>query len=336
MKIPLRHKMPVLILVLTLMFGGLGRAGAQTANCKEGTRVIAHVFGESCVPENPEQVVALEWTYVEDLLALGVQPVGVADIQGYNNWVKIPVALGEDVVDVGRRQEPNLETIAELNPDLIIAVGFRAGQNYDDLSAIAPTLVFDPYPTDLSVSQFDEMLNTFNTIATAVNHETEADAVLEGLKAHFSQAAAALEAAGRGGESFILSQGWTTDSVATFRLFTDNALAAQILVQIGLENAWDVEPQQYGFTEAGIEGFVALADRDFNFFYVAPESDNDIFLESPLWSSLNFVKSEKAYWLGGDVWFFGGPYSAELLVDTVLAAMGVEIPVVAEATEATG
>jgi ABC-type Fe3+-hydroxamate transport system substrate-binding protein len=310
-------------------------AAQETPKCEAGFRLIAHAGGITCVSENPERVVVLEWTYAEDLLALGVQPVGVADIAGYNNWVKVPVALDEDVVDVGTRQEPNLERIAELNPDLILAVSFRTAQNYDDLSAIAPTLVFDPYPVDGS-SHFDEMVNTFKTIATAVNREAEGEAALAEMEAYFEQAQAALEAAGRGGESFILSQGWVADSAAIFRLFTENAMAVQILEQIGLENAWDDAPQQYGFTEVGIEGFVELADKDFNFFYVAQEADNTSFAESPLWNSLPFVQAGHDYWMGGDVWLFGGPLSAELLVETVLTNMGIEPPVAAEATpEAT-
>ncbi len=302
--------------------------GQATTVCEDGFVWTAHVMGETCIPENVERVVVLEWTYAEDLLALGVQPVGVADIAGYHNWVKIPLALDEHVVDVGTRQEPNLERIAALEPDLIIGVYFRLGENYDDLSAIAPTLVFNPYPEDLAVSQYDEMLTTFSTIAAALNREAEGQQVLAAMEAHFAAAKTALEAAGHGADSFILSQGWTADSVATFRLFTDNAMAVQILEQIGLENAWDDARQLYGFTQIGIEGFAELSEQDFNFFYVAQQDDNQFFADSPLWSSMNFVKAGQAYWLGGDAWLFGGPLSATVVVDAVLTAMGVELPAV--------
>ena len=293
---------------------------AQT--CDEGFYLIEHAMDEICVPENPERIVVLEWSYIEALLALDIQPVGVADIEGYEEWVRIPEALDEDVQDVGSRAEPNLEMITELNPDLIIAVKFRVGENYDDLSAIAPTLVFDPYPTDLS-SQYEEMLTTFTTIASVLNREEDGQQVLDDMEAYFADAATALDEAGRGEETFILAQGWTTDSVVTFRLFTDNAMAVEILAQIGLQNAWDEEPQPYGFTQIGIEGFADIPDT--NFFYVAQDTDNTLFDESPLWGSLPFVQSERDYWLGGDVWLFGGPHSAELLVDTVLQSMGVEM-----------
>lgn len=291
--------------------------------CEAGTRQVEHVMGVACVPENPQRVVALEWRFVENLLALGIQPVAVADINGYHRWVKIPLELSADTVDIGTRNEPNLEAIAALNPDLIIGVAFRLTENYDDLSAIAPTLVFDPYPADLS-SQYDEMLTSFRQMAAAVNREVEAEAVLAHMDMHFAEARNALESAGRLGESFILSQGWVTDGTATFRLFTDNAMAVQFLERIGLANAWADAPQLYGYTEVGIEGFAELNEKTFNFFYVAQNEANDEFAASPLWSSLKFVQDEQAYWLGGDVWMFGGPLSAEVLVDTVLQAMGVE------------
>ena len=59
-------------------------------------------------------------------LAVGVQPVGMADIQEYHNWVNIDAELSAmTLYDVGGRQEPNLEAIAALEPDLIIGVSFR-------------------------------------------------------------------------------------------------------------------------------------------------------------------------------------------------------------------
>ncbi|MBZ0284042.1 MAG: iron-siderophore ABC transporter substrate-binding protein [Anaerolineae bacterium] len=273
--------------------------------------------------ENPQRIVVLEWTYAEDVLALGLQPIGVADIEGYNNWVKIPVALDESAADVGFRNEPNLERIAELNPDLIIAVSFRVINNYDELSAIAPTLVFDPYPADGS-SHYDEMTSTLTSIAAALNREAEAQQVLERMETYFANANAALESAGRTGETFIVSQGFMVSEVPTFRLFTDNAMAVEVLSRIGLENAWDDAPQLYGFTEVSIEAFSQLGDT--NFFYVAQNDHNTFLSESPLWSRLPFVESQRAYWLGGDAWLFGGPLSAEVLVDSVLQSMNIALP----------
>ena len=294
-------------------------SGLAAVQCESGAQAITHALGTTCVPQGVERVVALEWTQTEYLLALGLQPAGVADIAGYNNWVQIPLALDASVADVGTRQEPNFESIAMLNPDLILAVSFRAGQNYEALSAIAPTLVFDPYPADMT--HYDEMLVTFRTIAQAVGREAEAEAVIQGMTDHFAAAEAALEAAGRAGETFILSQTFLSSEVPTFRLFTDNALVVQTLEQIGLVNAWDDAPQQYGFTTVDFEAFASVEDT--NFLYIAQDDYRPTLIESPLWNGLPFVQSGRDYWLGGDAWLFGGPLSMQVIVDTVLETMGV-------------
>lgn len=294
---------------------------AASATCPDGGRLIVHAAGETCVPEGVERVVALEWTYIENLLALGVQPVGAADIAGYGNWVQIPVDLDSAVVDVGTRQEPNLEVIASLDPDLILGVNFRHEPVYAQLSAIAPTLLFDPYPVDMT--QYEEMISTFTTIAHVLNREAEGQAVLDALDAYFADAAAALQSAGLVGETFILSQSFPSGDIPTFRLFTENALAVQVMEQIGLENAWDDAPQQFGFSTVDFEAFANIDDT--NFLYVAQDDYHPVLIASPLWNGLSFVQSSQAYWLGGDVWLFGGPLSAEVLVDIVLEAMGAPL-----------
>jgi len=53
---------------------------------------------------------------------------------------------------------------------------------------------------------------------------------------------------------------------------------------------------------------------------------NEAFADSPLWNGLPFVQSGRDYYLGGDVWLFGGPLAAGLAVDAVINAMEVELP----------
>ncbi len=309
-----------LITTIVLMIVMVGMSMAQSDEATFPITIV-HDFGSTTITAPAQRIVVLEWTYAENLLALGVMPVGVADIAGYNNWVKIEPQLDEMVVDVGTRQEPNLEVIAELQPDLIIAPSFRVSANYEALNAIAPTITFNSYPTD--ISHYEEMVNTFTTMGQLVDRATEAQAVLDAMNAYFASANQALIEAGRGGETFILSQTFLSSEVPTFRLFTDNALAVQVLEQIGLTNAWEDAPQQYGFSTVDFEAFVGIDDT--NFFYIAQPDYQATLVESPLWSGLPFVQSDRAYWLGGDVWLFGGPLSMEVLVDTILNALGISL-----------
>lgn len=283
----------------------------------DDSRTITHALGETEIPANPQRIVALEWSYVENVLALGIQPVGVADIAGYNDWVNIPVELSDEVVDVGTRQEPDLETIAGLTPDLIITDALRATEIYPELSAIAPTIVFDSYPTDESITQYDDMRDTFLTIADVVGQPEAGVAVLAEMEAAFAAAQEELEATGKLGEPFVLAQPFGEDTIDV-RLFTDNAMAVQIMEQIGRENAWDDGFQQFGFTTVSVEVLPDLGNP--NFFYVVQDNNNVFERDAiqPIWENLEFVQNERVYALGGDTWLFGGPLSAEVLVDTVI------------------
>lgn len=308
-------------------FTGLLAGGASAAPASaQFPLTIAHALGATTLEAPAQRIVALEWTYVENLLALGVQPVGVADIAGYNDWVSVPVALAPAVQDVGMRQEPSLEQIAALKPDLIIAPSFRVDANYAELNAIAPTVAFDPYPADEALTQYDEMIQTFRAIARAVGREAEGEAALTQMEATFAAQADRVAAAGAAGEPFVLAQAFSGSSgAAEVRLFTENALATQIVERLGLENAWeDAAFQQYGFSTVSVEALPKLGEA--RFFYVVQDED-DVFAAGsvrPLWESLPFVRAGKAHALGGDTWLFGGPLSAELLAtlvaDTMLAA----------------
>ena len=96
------------------------------ADNKNQAITIKHAEGETKLDKPAKKVVVLEWVYSEDLLALGVQPVGMADIKNYNKWVNTKTKPSKDVVDVGTRQQPNLEEISRLKPDLIITASFRS------------------------------------------------------------------------------------------------------------------------------------------------------------------------------------------------------------------
>lgn len=297
-------------------------AATEEAAAEPGPRTIEHSAGTTEIEGTPERIVALEWTYAEDLLALGIQPAGVADIDGYQSWVNVEPELASDVVDVGTRQEPSLETITELEPDLIIGVQFRHEPIYEDLSSIAPTLLFNPYPTDESITQLDEMEQTFMTIAEAVDRTDEAATVLEEMESRFDEARQTLEDAGAGGSEFVLVQAFTSQETPQIRVFTDNSMAVQIFESVGLTNAWDGEFNQYGFNTVGLEALTTVEQA--NFFYVVQEDDNPFaeqWADNPVWQNLAFVQEERTYPLGGDTWLFGGPLSAELIADKVVEAM---------------
>ncbi len=303
---------------------GGGSAGEEsgTSNGADngGGRIeLQDATGTVYLDEPADDVVALEWSYVEDLLALGVTPVGVADIEGYHTWVTAGDRVPEDVVDVGTRQEPSIEQIRTLEPDLIITDVDRG--NLDQLREIAPVLAFNLY--DDSATQLENMRSAFTTIAAAVGREDEATAVLEQLDQTIEDVRGRLEDAGLSGARYAIAQGFTYENVPTMRLFTDEALVAQVLNEAGLVNAWTGEPDDYGMTTVGVEALTQVSDA--NFLYVAQNEDNiytGALADNPVWTNLDFVRENRVYPLDPGTWFFGGPLSCVQLLEETAAALG--------------
>ncbi len=312
----MRRSLSLLTLSSALL---LPSAAAQAASACVGVS-IQHASGTTCLTKVPRRIVSLEWTYTENLLALGIQPVGHADLAGYADWVQIPVKLSATVQDVGTRQQPSLEKIRALRPDLIITAKSRTTQNDAQLAAIAPVLTFDAYAP--GKTQYEEMRSTFLNMGRAVRRESTARTVLASVDAKLSRVRQALKAKGRAGESFIVTQAFSgRGGTPELRVFSRGSLAADVLEQVGLTNAWKGGPSTYGFATLGLEGLTQLQPN--NFFYVVQDDDNVFNQPSSraLWAAQAFVKSDRAYPLGAKTWLFGGPLSTLALAERVQQAL---------------
>jgi ABC-type Fe3+-hydroxamate transport system substrate-binding protein len=284
---------------------------------------ITGVNGEVTLDKPAKKVVVLEWTYAEDLLALGIQPTGMADIQEYHNWVNIDVPLSKDVEDVGGRQEPNLEVIAALEPDLIIGVSFRHDGMLADLEKIAPTVIFNPYPTDEKIDLYQEMTTTFSEIAKAVDKTDEAKLVLADLDAKYEVAKTKIDNANLKTKDVILTLAYSGPQAPEIRVFTPNSMASQIIEKIGLKNVHI--PNQFevfGSSTFNVEGLTKYEDA--NYLFIVQDADNIYekqLKDNAVWKNLNFVNEDRLYDLGGVTWLYGGPLSAETLLNKITSAM---------------
>lgn len=101
-------------------------------------RVIQHAMGETCVPANPQRVVALSGFAVDTIFSLDMQPVG-AITNVSSQWAN----KMQEVASLGMDEQVNLEKILALQPDLILASRWNAEPIYEQLSAIAPTVLDD-------------------------------------------------------------------------------------------------------------------------------------------------------------------------------------------------
>ncbi|MEV7776947.1 ABC transporter substrate-binding protein [Kitasatospora sp. NPDC088351] len=114
-------------------------AGGSGDSAKDGRRSVTTAFGAVEVPAEPKRVVALGDTPLDTALSLGVTPVGTSASRGGNT---APAYLDAASIPlVATVKEPNIEAILNTKPDLILTAAGIEKSQYDQLSAVAPTVV---------------------------------------------------------------------------------------------------------------------------------------------------------------------------------------------------
>ncbi len=120
--------------------------GAATPAATAFPVTLEHKFGSTTIEAQPERVVTVGYHEQDWLYALGIAPVGVREWYGGYDYATWPwadearKAVGAEPV-VLSNAELNIEQVASLNPDLIIATWSGITQEeYDLLSQIAPVV----------------------------------------------------------------------------------------------------------------------------------------------------------------------------------------------------
>ncbi|MFC7574526.1 ABC transporter substrate-binding protein [Klenkia terrae] len=108
----------------------------------EETRSVVHALGTTEVTGTPERVVVLDSGELDAVTSLGVVPVGTVETEGLLDELAATHDFdAADVEVVGTIAEPDLEAVAALAPDLILTNAIRHADLYDQLSALAPTVM---------------------------------------------------------------------------------------------------------------------------------------------------------------------------------------------------
>jgi iron complex transport system substrate-binding protein len=116
-------------------------------------RTVRHDVGQSEICDRAEKIVALRPYCLDLLLSLNRQPAGYGEVFSIHNGARfnqpreqIPY-LGTRVttnpVNLGTGDEPSLEKLVQLKPDLIIGESGGTENIYPILSDIAPTLLWE-------------------------------------------------------------------------------------------------------------------------------------------------------------------------------------------------
>jgi iron complex transport system substrate-binding protein len=163
------------------------QGGSDTAGSSAFPVTVEHKYGSTTIKAEPKKIVTLGLSDQDTVLALGAKPIGAIDWfkeQPYGKWPWTKSLWGANPPTVvGERDEYNMEKIAALGPDLIIAQ--YSGMNkeqYDTLSKIAP-VVAQP-------KEFEDYLAPWTVmterIGTALGKQTQVKQLIDGVRAKFA------------------------------------------------------------------------------------------------------------------------------------------------------
>ena len=271
-------------------------------------RTMTHFGGTTTIATAPQRVVVIATGQTDAALTLGVVPIGVAygdDADLVPQYVKDAFPQYADrlagIASVGSRQSPNLEAIAALRPDLILANAAAAQDIYPKLSEIAPTVLVEG--TGVNWKQ------DFLLLADSLGMQGRAQAFIDDFDA---DAATLGPAAGGRSVSFVRI---TADRT---RIFGVASFAGFIAWDAGLTRP---ASQQFDTTSQDLSGEqMQLADGDWIFYSVqgaTSEADavQGASASNPLWQSLSGVRDGHAIVVADDPWYLNaGPTAARLVL----------------------
>ncbi|MFF5764642.1 ABC transporter substrate-binding protein [Streptomyces tanashiensis] len=289
-----------------------GDAAAKTAamgtDAKPGQfpRTLTHALGTTELKAAPKRVVVLDVGELDNVVSLGIQPVGYAPSEGDDG---IPGYLEKDAgtpKSVGTINNLNLEAIANLQPDLILGSQLRAADKYDELSKIAPT-VFSIRPGFTWKENY--LLN-----AAALDRTDEAKAELAAYETKAKQLGTDI-----GPDKPTVSM--VRYLPGKIRLYAKASFIGTILEDTGLprpknqqvdELAAEISPEK-----------IDEADADWIFTGVygdAKATKKDTAQANPLWKNLSAVKAGRAKDVPDETWYLGlGVTAANSVLDDLRA-----------------
>ncbi|MFJ8665601.1 ABC transporter substrate-binding protein [Streptomyces sp. NPDC093600] len=269
-------------------------------------RTLTHAMGRTEIKAAPKRVVVLDVGELDNVVSLGVKPVGYAPAEGDDG---IPAYLKKDAGDpksVGTINNLNLEAIANLQPDLILGSQLRAADKYDELSKIAPT-VFSIRPGFTWKENY--LLN-----AAALDKAADAKEKLAAYETKAKQLGTDV-----GPDKPTISM--VRYLPGKIRLYAKASFIGTILQDAGLPRPKNQQVDELAAEISPEKIDQADADWIFTGVYGDPKATKrDTARANPLWKNLKAVKAGQAKDVPDETWYLGlGVTAADSVLDDLRA-----------------
>ncbi|HEV7307825.1 ABC transporter substrate-binding protein [Ensifer sp.] len=201
-----------------------------------------------------KRVAAIDWAAAEALVALGAIPVAVSDTQYFRQ--RMPVSLPETVADIGPFWEINLERLAAIAPDAILANSSSLVMT----PAIADVAPVAQVPDRAAKGQRFELAVAIMRHAadTAGVPGSDVDAFQQRIETRLSLMRQGLGRADRPMLVLLPDQNGRRAMV-----YGEGSLPDAVLRKLGLANAWSGPVNANGLAQVGLDALMPLAGATF-------------------------------------------------------------------------
>ena len=288
---------------------GLLAASLSTASLAEIT--VEHAQGTTTLETTPETVVTFDIASLDTLDTLGVDVVGLPQ-----DFVpeRLSQYRGDDYTNVGSLFEPDFETLAALQPDLII-VANRSSAAYDDLSKIAPTIDM----TVWGAGYLDQLRDRVTTLGEIFGHQ---DAVADHLSELDANVAATRELAADAGTALIiLTSGGRVSAYGPGSRFgwLHDELGVKPVIE-DVEAATHGDPVSFEFLLETNPDYLFVIDRD---SAINAGDAARATLDNDLVKQMDAVRNDRVSYLDSVNWYIvmSGLTATSAMVEEVRAAL---------------
>lgn len=281
------------------------QSGSVVSSAPDSNRTLEHAMGRSQVLMTPQRVVVLDTAPLDAALALGIKPAGTV-LSG-----KPPDYLGDQVdgiETVGETNQPNLETVSKIRPDLILGSKISHEKIYRQLSQIAPTVLTE------GSGREDDWQENFQLYAEALGRSEQAKQLLEVYRQKVQQLQAIID------QPQALEISVLIISNDVVRAYTTGSFSGSILQDIGFSRT-PVQDDDEGYAlQLSPEALDAM-DGDYIFLIYSTSRPGRLskadFITHPLWSQLEAVQQDRVCQVSSHVWISGRNFLAanQILTD---------------------
>ena len=313
--------LPVTLTIALATSCGSNSAPNATNNLQSSEaecQAIKHEAGQTKICGHPTEIVALGPYMLGILLSLGVQPAGYAETRyiGSNNFGEklqqikyLGKYVNSNPINVGTRNEPSLEVLVKLNPDLILGEG-TSSQKFANLSRIAPTLLF-------TGSEDEEWKSSLKKIAQALGREEKAQQVIKAHEQRVAEARADLAPVASQKKVLLLDY---NPSMSGFGVDSGESYAGGLLEDLGFPL---VTPTNKQAELISLEALPQLAE-DADIIFVMASGNSSVAQVRKKWEETSLLRklpasqAQQVYFVDYQLWSRTyGPIAAKLMIDQI-------------------